>query len=98
MKVEPVKSARLRYSELYDDLNNTPVNNKENKQEGQGEWKSSSERSQAKVQSLNLLKIVEVPAPSPPPQQIQTILPVQQSAVDSDEDTVSCCSTGSQYG
>ncbi|KAJ1523673.1 hypothetical protein ONE63_001513 [Megalurothrips usitatus] len=100
VKVEPVKASRLRYSELYDEMNNLPVNNKENKVESQGDWKANSDKSQSKVQTLNVLKIVDIPAPPPPQpaQQIQTILPVQQGPVDSDEDTVSCCSTGSRYG
>lgn len=100
VKVEPVKAARLRYSELYDEVNNLPVNNKENKVEGPAEWRTGSERSQQKLQSLNLLKIVDAPTPLPsqPTQQIQTILPVQQASVESDEETVSCCSTGSRFG
>ncbi|XP_034232622.1 uncharacterized protein LOC117640315 isoform X2 [Thrips palmi] len=100
VKVEPVKASRLRYSELYDEVNNLPVNNKENKVEGPGEWRTGSEKSQQKLQSLNLVKIVDIPTPAQaqPAHQIQTILPVQQGSVDSDEDTVSCCSTGSRYG
>lgn len=100
VKVEPVKAARLRYSELYDEANNLPVNNKENKVEGPGEWRNGNEKSQQKLQSINLLKIVDIPTPAAaqPTHQIQTILPVQQGSVDSDEDTVSCCSTGSRYG
>ena len=100
VKVEPVKAARLRYSELYDEVNNLPVNNKENKVEGPGDWRTGSERSQQKLQSLNLLKVLDIPTPLPtqPSHQIQTILPAQQASIDSDEETVSCCSTGSRFG
>lgn len=99
VKVEPVKASRLRYSELYDEITNIPVNNKENKVDGAGDWKSPNDRSQPKLQSLNLLKIVDIPTSVPAQTSpIQTIIPSQQSSVDSDEDTVSCCSTGSRYG
>ena len=100
VKVEPVKAARLRYSELYDEVNNLPVNNKENKVDGSGEWRNGPERSQQKVQSLNLLKIVDIPTsvPTQPANHVQAILPVQQASVESDEETVSCCSTGSRFG
>jgi len=93
VKVESTRGSRQKYDTLYDESNSLPTSNKENKADTVVE-KRNSERSGQKVQTLNLLKVVDSAAtPSKANYNEDTKPPPPES----DEETLSCCSTGSRF-